>query len=87
MNHIEIANRTGVSLSELNHLLMGEVSDGIAERLGVAPVDVSSFIRGNPSVRITERLGLATPAAATDLAKAGGQQGATGIIIGLLIST
>jgi hypothetical protein len=28
MNHIEIANRTGVSLFELNHLLLGEVRAG-----------------------------------------------------------
>ncbi len=86
MKHPTIADRAGVSLAELNQLLAGNVSTGIAARLGVTPADVSSLINGRPSNAMTDRLGVATPAAAADLAQSAGQAGAIGIVLGLLIS-
>jgi len=84
MTHAETAKRVGVSLSELNDLLKGKASNGLAKRLGIAPSDIESFIRGSASNGMTKRLGLNAAGAARELAKAAGPAGATGIILGLL---
>ena len=85
VDHIEIANRAGVTLGDLEYLLTGRVSANVANRLGIAPGDAEDFIGGAASLAITQCLGLETISAAEELANYGTGV-ATGIIIGLLLS-
>jgi hypothetical protein len=48
--------------------------------------DVEDFIRGSASLAMNNHLGLNTMSAADELARAGGKNGAIGILIGWLIS-
>jgi hypothetical protein len=87
MNHIEIANRAGVTLADLDYLLRGEASDKVADRLGVSISDVEDFIRGTASHAMTRCLGLEAISAAEELARLAGKQGTIGIVLGLLIAS
>ncbi len=87
MNHIEIANRAGVTLSDLDSLLRGKATANVADRLGVSMKDVEDFIRGSASAAMTRCLGLTAMSAADELARAAGGEGAIGIVIGLLIAS
>jgi hypothetical protein len=84
VDHIEIANRAGVTLGDLDYLMAGHVSANVAERLGVYIGDVEDFIRGSATANMTKCLGLGTISAAEELAKCGSGV-ATGILIGLLL--
>lgn len=86
MDHIEIANRTGVSLADLESLLTGRATAIVAHRLNVSMMDIEDFIKGSASQSMASCLGLATMSAAEELARAAGPKGAAGLIIGLLIS-
>ena len=86
MNHLEIANRTGVSFADLDELLKGRATANVASRLGVTMGDVEAFIDGKADLAMTQRLGLQTMSAAMELGAAAGQAGAIGIIMGLLLS-
>jgi hypothetical protein len=87
INHIEIANRAGVTLADLDWLLSGQVSANIANRLGVSITDVEDFIRGAASANMTSCLGLNTMSATEELARSVGSTGAIGIVIGLLLAS
>ncbi len=87
INHIEIASRAGVTLSDLDSLLQGKATANVAKRLGVSMADVEDFIRGSASAAMTKCLGLAAMSAADELARVAGRDGAIGIVIGLLIAS
>lgn len=86
MMHMELAQRAGVALMDLECLVKGSATANVANRLGVSMMDVEEFIRGSTTFEMTKRLGLKTMSAAEELAKAAGTGGAAGIIIGLLLS-
>jgi hypothetical protein len=86
MDHAEIANRAGVTLADLDWLLRGEVSANVANRIGVPIADVEDFVRGSATAAMTRRLGFGAMTATEELARAAGQQGAVGVVLGLLLS-
>jgi len=81
----ELADKTGVTLLDLESLAKGLVTEIVAKRLGVPCSDVEDFIRGRGTFRITQRLGLKTISASEELAKTFGKSGAAGIVVGLLL--
>ncbi len=84
--HVAVAQRAGLSVSELLDLTHGKVSPSVAMRLGSVSVsDVTAFIGGNATMRMAQRLGVSLPVAASGLAQAAGRDGAIGIILGLLL--
>jgi hypothetical protein len=87
MDHIEIANRAGVYLGDLDSLLGGKATANVANRLNVSVADIEDFIRGSASAAMTSCLGLNAISAADELARAVGREGAIGIVIGLLIAS
>lgn len=87
MDHIEIANRAGVYLGDLDALLRGTATANVANRLGVSIGDIEDFIRGSASAGMTNCLGLNAISAAEELARAVGREGAIGLVIGLLIAS
>jgi hypothetical protein len=56
MNHIDIANRAGVTLADLDWVLRGEAPVNVANRSGVSLADVEEFVRGSPSAAMTRWL-------------------------------
>jgi hypothetical protein len=84
---LEIANRAGVPLADLECLARGQPTASIAQRLGVSLVDLDAFLRGSATVTMTSRLGLTAMNSARELARLGGLKGAIGIVIGLLLSS
>ena len=87
MDHIEIANRAGVTLHDLDLLLKGKATANVANRLSVTMDDVDAFINGASDAAMTKRLGLQTMAAAVELGTAAGKDGAIGVVLGLLLSS
>ena len=85
VQHKEIADLAGVFLDDIDCLLRGEATARTAERVGVTMMDVEDFIRGSASAAMATRLGL-TISAAEELAQLRGIDGATGIVLGLMIS-
>jgi hypothetical protein len=85
MQHIEIANRAGVYLDDMDCLLRGQCNANVANQLGVTMADVEDFIRGSASRNMATRLGFQAISAADELARCAGPQGAVGVIIGLLL--
>jgi hypothetical protein len=86
VQHVDISNRAGVTLGDLDYLLAGKVSANVANRLGIPPLDIEDFIRGRATAAMTKCLGLSTLSAADELAKVAGRNGAIGIVLGLLIA-
>jgi hypothetical protein len=86
MNSIPIATCVGLIPMDIDSLLQGKATAGLAMKLGVTVGDIELFIKGSASYGITKRLGLASADAATDLAQAVGTQGAIGIVVGLLFT-
>ena len=86
MQHMEIASRAGVPLADIECLLRGQATAAVASRLKVSVVGVEDFVRGSATADIANRLGM-TMSAAQELARAGGHNGAAGILIGLLLSS
>jgi hypothetical protein len=82
---LEIANRAGVPLADLESLARGQPTASIAQRLGVSLVDLDAFLRGSATLTMTNRLGLTAMTSARELARLGGMKGAVGIVIGLLL--
>jgi len=87
MNYAEIAHRAGVTLGDLDSLLSGNATANVANRLDVSIADIEDFIRGSASAAMTRCLGLNAPAAADEVARAVGRNGAIGILIGLLLAS
>ena len=86
MKHKEIADRTGLTLADLEWLLDGRASANVAERFGVTMADVESFIRGEACAGITKRLGFTTMSVAMELGTVAGPKFASGVLVGLLLT-
>ena len=85
MSLIEIAVRTGVPLMDIEDLVSGTVTEGIAARLGVPLLALQEFvIHGQASAKLAHRLGMSM-ASAEELARSLGREGAIGLVLGLLL--
>jgi hypothetical protein len=86
MEHHEITVRAGAGIlpDDLDLLVKGSVSPGVAKRLGLPAGDIEDFIRGSATPRMTKRLGLTMDSAAEELARVYGPGGVAGIILGML---
>ncbi len=77
-----VASSMGVAQSDLEKLLAGRASIGIAKKLGVSKMELQRFIGGEVSITMAYALGMLQPQA-QDLRDHVEQEGAIGIIIGL----
>ena len=84
MSLMDIALSMGVMQSQLEDLLAGKVSIGVASRLGVMQFDVQRFIDGYVSLGMASTLGT-DQSSAQELRNAIGEDGAIGFVIGLCI--
>ena len=72
----------GVGQSELENLLAGRASVGIAKKLGVSRMDLQRFLGGEVSMTMAYALGMLQPQA-QDLRDQVEREGAIGIIVGI----
>jgi hypothetical protein len=77
-----VATSMGVAQSELEKLLAGRASVGIAKKLGVSRMDLQRFIEGEVSMTMAYALGMLQPQA-QDLRDYVEREGAIGIIVGI----
>lgn len=85
MNLLEIAERAGITLSDMESLIQGFASPGIADRLGIPFLSLEQFLgQGYAAAKLAHRMGTSM-AAAEALGNAVGLQGRIGIILGLLL--
>jgi hypothetical protein len=77
-----VATSMGVKQSELEKLLAGRASVGIAKKLGVSKMDLQRFIAGEVSMTMAYTLGMLQPQA-QDLRDYVERESAIGIIIGI----
>jgi hypothetical protein len=77
-----VATSMGVAQSELEKLLAGRASGGIAKKLGVSRMDLQRFIEGEVSMTMAYALGMLQPQA-QDLRDHVEREGAIGIIVGM----
>jgi hypothetical protein len=77
-----VASSMGIAQSELEKLLAGQASAGLAKKLGVSRMDLQRFIAGEVSMTMAYALGMLQPQA-QDLRDRVEREGAVGIIIGL----
>ncbi len=82
MSLFAVASSIGVEQSELEKLLAGRVSVGIAKKLGVSRMDLQRFIGGEVSMTMAYALGMLQPQA-QDLRDQVEREGAIGIVIGV----
>jgi hypothetical protein len=82
-----IADRAGVSQTDFNDLLNGQVNASVAARLGLTVTDVQDFIAGGrQSANVTTWLGLPNQSAAEDLvANLGTDKGRIGFLVARLM--
>jgi hypothetical protein len=73
----------GVAQFELEKLLAGQTSVGIAKKLGVSRMDVQRFIGGEASMSMAYALGMLQPQA-QDLRDRVEREGAIGMIVGIM---
>ena len=79
----DVASSMGVEQSDLEKLLAGQASVGIARKLGVIRMDLQRFIAGDVSMSMALALGMLKPQA-QELRDQLGPEGAIGIIVGRL---
>jgi hypothetical protein len=72
----------GVAQSELEKLLAGQASVGVAKKLGVSRMDLQRFMGGEVSMTMAYALGMLQPQA-QELRDRVERDGAIGIIIGI----
>ena len=85
MSLMEIALRTGVTVEDVESLVRGNASAGIANRLGVPLLGLDEFLKhGYASAALAHRMGTSM-AGAEELAREVGREGAVGIVLGLLL--
>jgi hypothetical protein len=84
MEHLTTAGCLGLVPMDIEELVKGKATAGLAMKIGVTPTDVEDFIKGSANHGMTKRLGLPTQSAASELAKLCGREGAIGIVMGLL---
>lgn len=85
MSLIALAGRCGVTSRNLQDLINGVVSVGVAGRVGVVSSSLQEFVNGGTSVGLAGKLGM-TSANLQLLRNQIGQEGAVGLIIGLMVS-
>ena len=83
MSLSSVASSIGVAQSELEKLLAGQASYGIAKKLGVTRMDLQRFITGEVSMSMAYALGMLPPQA-QELRDRMEPEGAVGIIVGSL---
>lgn len=72
----------GVVQSELEKLLAGQASVGVAKKLGVSRMDLQRFIAGEVSMSMAYALGMLQPQA-QELRDRVEREGAVGVIVGI----
>ena len=82
MSLFRVASSMGVEQSELEKLLAGQASAGIAQKLGLSRMDLQRFIGGNVSKSMAYALGMLQPEA-QELRDRMEREGAVGVIIGI----
>ena len=82
MSLFAVASSIGVEQSELENLLAGRASVGIAKKLGVSRMDLQRFLGGEVSKSMAYALGMLQPQA-QDLRDQVEREGAIGIIVGI----
>jgi hypothetical protein len=87
MSLMEISQRTGVPITDIEALIRGSVPASVAARLGVPMLSLEDFLlRGFASDSVAHRLGMSM-SAAEELARTIGRDGTIGIVIGLLLGS
>ena len=83
----EIALRAGVTLADIESLVRGVATAGVANRLGVPLLGLDEFLKhGYASATVAHRIGTSM-AGAEELGREVGTEGRLGIILGLLLGT
>ena len=84
---MDIAQRAGVSLIDIEDLVQGTVTDKVAERLGVPMLALQEFVsHGQVGAKVANGLGMSM-AAAEELVQSIGREGAIGLVLGLLLGS
>lgn len=83
MSLIGIAGKCGVTTSTLQDLISGNVRVGVSGKLGVTSSSLQTFVDGGTSIGLASKLGI-TSSSLQELRNLIGQQGAIGLIIGML---
>lgn len=87
MSLTEIALRTGVPVADIEALVRGTATATVARCLGVPMLGLQEFLtQGYASANVAHRLGTSM-SAAEDLRREIGQDGAVGIVLGLMLSS
>lgn len=84
MSALSIAMKAGLMTSNLNNLLNGRADIGTASKVGVITSSLQEFLNGHANISMAHKLGLMTSDLQL-LLNSVGQQGAIGLILGLLI--
>lgn len=84
MSLIGLAGKCGVTGSSLQDLVNGNVSVGISGKLGVTSSSIQTFVNGGTSIGLASKMEI-TSSSLQELRNQIGEQGAIGLIIGLLI--
>ena len=82
MQHMELAQRLSLTLTDLESLFKGQPTANVAKRFGVSIMDIQEFTRGTATAVMARRLGL-TMAAAEELTK---EAGGAGVLIGYMLN-
>lgn len=83
MSLISIAGTCGVTTSNLERLVRGEVTPGVAGKIGITMSSLQTFVDGGTSVGLAGILGT-TSSNLQDLRNQIGKQGSIGLIVGLM---
>ena len=87
MSLMDIAMRTGIPLVDIEDLVSGTVTEGVAARLGVPLLALQEFVsHGQASAKVAHRLSMSM-ASAEELAGSLGREGAIGLVLGLLLGS
>ncbi|WP_293937449.1 hypothetical protein [Sphingobacterium sp. UBA5996] len=84
MSLIGLASKCGVTSSSLQDLINGNVRVGISTKLGLTTSSLQTFLNGGTSIGLASKIGI-TSSSLQLLRNQIGQEGAVGLIIGLLI--
>ncbi len=83
MIHKEVADRVGLTMTDLECLCKGEATDAVARKFGVTMMDIQDFTHGNATFAMAKRLGLSNMDSASEVAKAAG---GAGVLIGYMLN-
>ena len=86
LRHRAISDLMGVTMDDVNQLVNGRITGKVSARLGVPPDDLERFMKGEGTAKMAESLRLSSLSAVDELAGLVGRDGATGILLAMLIS-